>query len=473
MSEEKPPRRVRFLLFGLVGAGLLWAIVNHSFVAALARLEPTYALLIRPDDPGVLEALADRSIDRMRRVTASGASPARFGFTGTGGQPGITAPANEGKGPQWLDADENARTKADLQEWAVAMLAQEPGNVRALVLLGELKRDGGDDDAAAVFMRSSAQRSIREPVPQAWLIDDAIEKQDWPLVMRHADILMRMHGRTVPHLTPLIARLAETPETSSLVKDALREAPTWRTAFFTELPAAVTDARTPLELFLAIKDTRTPPTIAEIKAYLTFLIQRKYFDLSYYTWLQFLPPQQLASVGPLVNGSFETRPSGLPFDWTLPVGGTASVSIARRPDRPTAYGLVINFGHGRVELGGTSQLLRLQPGDYQLEGEVQGDVVGRRSVRWRVTCLESQAMVGQSDMFVGEMVSWKAFSFAVIVPETGCAAQRLSLDLDARSPIERLVSGSIWFDEMSIRRGTGAMQQPTGSLAPQSQPRQR
>jgi hypothetical protein len=310
-------------------------------------------------------------------------------------------------------------------------------------------------------------------VPQAWLIDEAIEQRDWSLVMRHADILMRMHKRTVPHLTPLIARLAETPETASLVKQALREAPPWRADYFAELLSAISDARTPLELFLALKDTPTPPTVAEIRGYLNFLIQRKYFDLAYYTWLELLPPQQLASVGPLVNGSFETRPSGLPFDWTLPIGGTASVSIARRPDRPGARGLVVNFGHGRVELGGTSQLLRLRPGVYQVEGEAQGNVVGRRSVRWRVACVEDQKTVGQSDMFIGEMITWTPFSFAVSVPEAGCTTQRLSLDLDARSPTERLVSGTIWFDEMSIRRGSSAVLQPTGSLAPQSQPRQR
>jgi hypothetical protein len=473
MSEKRPTRPIRLLFFGLVAVGLLWAVVNHSLVAALVRYEPTYALLVRPDDPGVLEALTDRAIDRVRRVPPSGAASARFGFTGASGRPGAS-PAPDGKGPaQWPEIDDSAGSKADLQQWAETILAQEPGNVRALVVLGELKRDGGDSDAAAVFMRSSAQRSVREPVPQAWLIDDAIERQDWPLVMRHADILMRMHARTIPHLTPLIARLAETPETASLVKDALRESPTWRTAFLTELLGSVADARTPLELFLALKDTSAPPTFAELKGYLNFLIQRKYFDLAYYTWLQFLPPQQLASVGPLVNGSFETPPSGLPFDWTLPVGGTASVSIARRPDRPTERGLVVNFGHGRVELGGTSQLLRLRPGDHQIVGEAQGDVVGRRSVRWRVTCLEDKKLVGQSDMFVGEMVTWTAFSFAVTVPETGCSAQRLSLDLDARSPTERLVSGTVWFDEMAVRRGSGAHHQPTGALAPQSQPRQR
>jgi hypothetical protein len=465
MFEEKPPRRLRFLMFALAGIGLVWAIASHTLVAALSRIEPTYAQLIRADDPAVLEALADRSIEQSRRARAAGIAPARFGFTGTGARPG-------GPPAQSSDADDDARLKADLHKWAVAMLAQEPGNARALVLLGELKRDSGDADAAAALMRASAQRSLREPVPQAWLIDDAIEKRDWPAVMRHADILMRLHPRTIPHLTPLLARLAETPETAPLVKDALRELPSWRTAFFAELLGAISDARTPLELFLATKAAQ-PPTIAEIKGYLNFLIQRKYFDLAYYAWLQFQPEEQLASVGLLSNGSFETRPSGLPFDWTLPISGTASVSIARRQDRPAQRALVVNFGQGRVELGGTSQILRLRPGDYQVAGEAQGDVVGRRSVRWRVTCLDSPAKVGQSDMFLGEMITWTAFSFAVNVPETGCTAQRLSLDLDARSPTERLVSGTIWFDELSIRRGQAAGQQPTGSLAPQSQPRQR
>ena len=88
----------------------------------------------------------------------------------------------------------------------MAMLAQEPGNARALVILGELKRDNGDDETAAALMRRVRSRSLHEPVPQAWLIDDAIEKRDWPLAMRHADILMRMHARTIPYLTPLLAR---------------------------------------------------------------------------------------------------------------------------------------------------------------------------------------------------------------------------------------------------------------------------
>lgn len=474
IPHELTPRRIgRCLVFAVVGIGLLWAVVSHTLVAALARIAPEWAQIIRLNDPGVLETLTDQLISDLRRAPASSDGTLRLGFTGD--RSGFaTLPSGGSKVPtQGVETDEAVRLKGHLQRWALAMLSQEPGNGRALVLLGELKRDAGEGEAAAALLRASARRSIREPVPQAWLIDDAIEQQDWPTAMRHADILMRMHKRAIPHLVPLLARLAETSETAPLVKAALQHAPPWRGEFMTDVVSAVRDARTPLDLLFALKDTPTPPTLGEIKGYLTFLIQRKYYDLAYYAWLELLPPEQRASVGLLVNGSFERRPSGLPFDWSLPVGGTASVSIARRPDRPDARALVVNFGQGRVELGATTQLIRLPSGDYQVAGEALGDVVGRRSVRWRIACLEDQSIVGQSDMFVGEMLTWTSFSFSVRVPEKGCTAQRLSLDLDARSPTERLVSGTIWFDEMSIRRESSASRSQTGSLPPQSQFRQR
>lgn len=477
MSDQKLSRGLKYAVFALLAAGLGWAIMTHSLVAALARIDPSYALMIRSDDPGALIHLADRTIDALQRDRAAVTKETRRGFGGLAGPATdpTAAKAPSDQEPRSATGDD-LRRPDNLGRWASAVLAQEPGHVRALVILGQLKRWAGAAEQAATLLRASAHRSLREPVPQAWLINEALERQDWSLVMRHADILMRMHPQAIAALMPLIAHMAESPVSASVVSEAVTGSPPWRRAFFTELQSAVTDARTPLDLLLRLKETASPPTVTELRSYLNFLVERKFFDLAYYTWLQFLTPQQLAMVTSLFNGSFEERPSGLPFDWMLPTGGTASVAIARRPDRPSSRALVVHFGHGRVELHATSQVLRLTPGRYRFDGEVMGEVRGHRGVRWRLTCLgEGERNIGESAMFVGAFKDWMGFSFQAAVPESGCAAQRLSLILDARTPSERLVSGSIWFDELSIHREPETASAPPSASDPpaQSQPRQR
>jgi len=416
------------LAFGTIGAGLIWAIVTHSLVAALVEIAPSYALALAPDDPAALLAMAERTSQAARSEMSS--------------------PASSSSG----DDEARRRRNADLRDWASTALAQEPGNARALSILGGLAHEEGDRESAATLMRAGARRSLRTFDPHAWLISDAIARQDWPLVVQQVDALMRLHPWSMEPLTPLLAQMAEKPDAAASVYDAIARAPPWRTPFFMNSLTSFTDARTPLSLLLALKGA-TAPTISERRAYLDFLIERKFYDLAYYTWLHFLPPDQLAAVGPLFNGSFEVRPSGLPFDWVLPGGGAAIVAIARRPDRPADSALVIEFGQGRVEPGRVSQVVRLQPGRHRVAGEVMGEVVGRRGMRWRLACLEvPDRLIGESDMFVGQFKAWTAFSFDVVVPETDCRAQGLRLELDARTSSERLVSGTIWFDEMSIRR---------------------
>lgn len=477
MADQKRSRVARSLIFALVAGGLIWALVSHSLVAALVRIAPSYALWLRPDDPAALVVLVDRTIEASRRAKALGAAPARFDFKGPVDQPGApTSPTGALKGDAPVATDDAAESsdRELIRRSVLSILSQEPGHARALAILGALKREAGADDEAAILMRASARRTLREPVPHAWLINDAIKQNDWSLVMRQVDILMRMHDQSIVPLTPLVAQMVETPEAADFVKEVVKEAPPWRTAFMSELLGAIKDARTPLDLLLTLKGTSTPPTVIELRSYLNFLIQRKYYDLAYYTWLQFLTPQQLATVGPVYNGGFEARPSGLPFDWVLPTDGTAAVSIARRADQPSSRALVVHFGQGRVELSATSQLLRLRPGRHRIAGEAMGEVVGRRSVRWRVACLgERTRQIGESEMFVGEIKEWTPFSFPVIVPDEGCAIQRLSLILDARTPSERLTSGTLWFDDVSIRRETATDDVGEPKPPSQSQPRQR
>jgi hypothetical protein len=75
----------------------------------------------------------------------------------------------------------------------------------------------------------------------------------------------------------------------------------------------------------------------------------------------------------------------------------------------------------------------------------------RRGMQWRIACVNGPSL-GESQLFRGVASDWRTFEFAFTVPERGCTVQSVKLTLVARSPSEKLVSGSIWFDDLSISR---------------------
>ena len=113
----------------------------------------------------------------------------------------------------------------------------------------------------------------------------------------------------------------------------------------------------------------------------------------------------------------------------------------------------MEFGPGRVDFGGVTQLVLLAPGTYKFRGKYKADLVSERGLEWRITCAGSQdTMIGQSNAVKGSTPGWNDFEFSFTVPETDCPAQYVQLALDARSASETLVSGSIWYGDLSITR---------------------
>jgi hypothetical protein len=196
-----------------------------------------------------------------------------------------------------------------------------------------------------------------------------------------------------------------------------------------------------------------PPSVTDLRNVINALITRKEYELAYYTWLQFLPPEQLANAGYLFNGSFEHPLSGLPFDWAIVNGSGVRIDVAARSDRQREHALTVEFGYGRVEFRGVQQLTLLAPGTYEFRGKYQGDLVGKRGLVWRIACANTpNVVIGQSPMAIGASPKWKDVAFSFTVPVGDCRAQYIRLDLDARMASETLVSGSISYDELAIAR---------------------
>jgi hypothetical protein len=431
-SQLRKLRLFRAMLFAALATILLWEVTSRTFTAYLATAAPEQALAVRPHQSTAVLNLADQKLGELNGTveTVAGARPSES------------------------DPEANRQIRA----WAEQALFDDPINARALRILGQLADRSRDETRAWQFMQTSVRYSMNESFAVAWLVDKSFEKKDYDDTLKYADVLLRTRPQLISYIMPTLVQIAENKDTGSGLRRLLSDNPPWRAQFFDALPSSVSDARTPLELLLAMKDSPYPPATEDLRGYLNFLIGRKFYALAYYAWLQFLPAEQLNSLGPLFNGSFETAPSGLPFDWVIAPGAGVTIDIAPAPGREESRALVVAFEQGRVEFRGVTQLIMLAPGRYQFNGRYTGELSGQRGLKWRIACAGG-AMIGESGMVAGRTATWRDIEFGFAVPTSDCPAQYLRLDLDARMSSEQFASGTLWFDDLRIARSTEAAHQ--------------
>jgi hypothetical protein len=458
--------RLRLLILVPLALFLVWEVITRSVVAYLADANPEMAVRLRSNYPTALLNLAydrlsrdpsTKNIEPVAPLPRDGSSRLTIVAKGTHSAKDIdlTVRPKPPSEDSTLSTANDSRAMAQIRSWVERALLEDPLNARAFRVLGQLS--GGTSEPG--LMQAAARRSLLESEAVLWVMRRNYEDGDYRSAGRYADILLRTlpsSQTAVQAAMAVLGRIAETPATSGELKQLLASNPRWRSPFFGLLPGSVSDARAPLELLLALRDTPTPPTTSEIGPYLKFLIEHKFYDLAYYTWLQFLPPEQLNKAGYLFNGSFEVVPTGLPFDWILTSGSGATMEIAERTDGKGAHALFLEFGVGRVEGLSVTQMVILAPGDYQFRGTYKADIVSQRGLQWRVVCAsKSMPVIGESPIIIGAKADWSDFKFSFTVP-TDCPLQSVELGFTARSASEQFISGSAGFDDLKIARETTA-----------------
>jgi hypothetical protein len=412
-----PVRLIATCLLGLVATLL---VLSNSLVAVLAETQPA---LLNSMGAAPAQALVNLADEAMARKLATPADAA----------------------PEAILAD------ADITAYAEQALVADPLNASALRILGQLAAAGGKGSEAEAFMAAAAQRNLHEMRAFAWLLQDGLSKGDRVSAATYADTLLRTHSGAKPYAVQVLARLAEDDAGRKEVVRVLADNPAWRAGVLAQMPAHARDARTLFLVLQDLKKTDHPPTSKDVVGYLNFLIGRKLYDYAYYAWLQFLPPEQLGTLGFLSNGGFESPPSGAPFDWSLGQGAGSTVKIENAPDASGGHALFVEFGLGRVEFSGVRQTTMLVPGRYRLSGRFRGEMRAARGLEWRVACLDAPAApLGATDMFIKPAPSWQPFETHFVVPQDKCVGQTVSLVLNARLQSERIVSGALWFDEIEI-----------------------
>jgi hypothetical protein len=455
--EAERPHWLRVVVVAGFGAFLVWQIVTRSLAAYLALEAPASALTLRPNEPAALVALADAALnpreakdvaaldDREQRAGEDADRIAGWAETALKAA-AAKLPLNSGERASAADARRAPLSEADkvtIRQRAEAALLEDPLNARALRILGQLADTAGDEARATKLMRAAADRSLGESVAVYWMLQQSIETKDYAKALHYADILLRKRPQLTAHVVPVLAQMAETSDSdgAGAIEAALAQRPPWRRPFLAALQPNIKDARTPLNLFLSLENGPAPPTKEELGDYLRFLIGRQLYELAYYTWLQFLPADELQRIGYLANAGFESEPSGLPFDWVVSQGAGATVDFAPLPGGDDAHALRLDLGPGRVEFRGVAQLLMLTPGDYRLKGRMKGELRGVRGLQWSVRCAgnSKRAPLGEGPMFTGMALTWSEFDFSFVVPpQAECRGQYLRLLLAARSASEQL-----------------------------------
>ena len=139
--------------------------------------------------------------------------------------------------------------------WAEWALRQDPLNARALRILAQIAEHDSDNVRTEALMRGAAQRSPQESLAIFWMMRQSYRDGDYAEAIRYADILLRTRPQLANHVFPMLGALPKYPTAKGELKsDAGERIPPWRVEFFDALPRNVTDARTPLELLLSLRD---------------------------------------------------------------------------------------------------------------------------------------------------------------------------------------------------------------------------
>ncbi|MBO0614342.1 hypothetical protein [Thiothrix fructosivorans] len=257
---------------------------------------------------------------------------------------------------------------------------------------------------------------------------------------------------------PLFHTALDDPRFTEFFAQHLASPPVWWPAFFNYLLANEPDADKIHRYYMARANSAHPPIPAERDSYVNHLIKSKYWSKAYQVWADNLSIPA-GSETQLYDGGFEdTKNINQAFTWkisqpapTVKVQQTSGMGVTGK------LGLHITFKKGTksVVFQHVSQTRLLPAGDYTLQGRYRlAQLRTSKGLRWRMHCADKPDLpvLGESAAFKGNGV-WEKFTANLRVP-TGCQAQLLRLETDSPYAHHNVFEGEIWFDDLSIVKGS-------------------
>lgn len=410
-----------------------WLIVSHTLANSFALINPALALFWNPNDSKALVALAEENLSHA--------------LAPSNGVPGSSInPTGGGSTNSYLSEAVDFARRALRQN----LLASD-----ALTVLARAAEAKGDKGQAITLMTVAGARALRDPIAQAWLLEQNLSRGEFKSALSNLDSLLRTHPDMVDRSLPLLTAFVSFPDASQPLANVLATEPPWRSWFLAAAPAQIT-SRSALDRFYAeLESAPNPPSEEELQPYLDRLVKDGAFEKAYAIWARNLPPRQKPHGDELLyNGNFRYIRTGTEFDWQIQSSLGSEVSVTATAEG--AHRLVVEFSGARVEFYNVSHLLLLEPGTYRFSGEEQADdLQTERGLWWHLYCVQGPGQsLGQTELLARSQ-PWQSFSLTFTVPNTGCQAQILRLELPARIALEQQISGEVAYKALKIERTPG------------------
>lgn len=339
---------------------------------------------------------------------------------------------------------------AAAERWAREALRARPLDEYALFLLGMAAERKGDAVGAQTLIREAGSRTWRNPGAQLWLFEHAAKRKDYRSALEHADAMFRVEPNFLAPLFPAIAGFTVESQGLQALGAFLASSPPWRDWVLLSLSARLYDRSHLDQLYTMLAESQNPPTHRELEAYLDRLIRDGRYRQAYRTWRQ--TTQVLPDVANDVpyNGDFARPGDGMPFNWTVASAPGADADIVPA-DGAEGRALRVQFSGARVRFAHIQQMVLLPPGGYRLSGRVRADNLQTpRGLWWTVVCAGAAGpTLGRTELVSGSM-PWSDFHADFVVPEEGCQAQILRLELPARIASEQQIEGRVWYQRLRI-----------------------
>jgi hypothetical protein len=363
-------------------------------------------------------------------------------------------------------ADDHRAPLEHGRAWQIATraLSTSPLSNDAIRVLALVAERAGHRDRAAALMATAADRAPYDAEAQVWTATHLLKQGDVRASLAYLDRLLRARPAVADRVFPGLAAIVADSLTAEAVVELLNESPPWRGRFVEWLARQAPDAGVPIRLLIALQAAQ-PWSSAELRAVLRRLVGEGAFEQAFLTWARFLPLGQLNGLANLHNGDFELAVAGVPFDWQFePVRG-ASMEVTDSPDRRSGQALRVEFNGSRIPFRHVSHLLMLVPGDYRFEVAAMAEALEtERGLSWRIYCLPDRTLLGATETVAGSS-PWASLEASFAVPEDGCPAQLLGLELDFRASLEQQVAGRVWFDDAAIHHVRSGPASPPRPIA--------